>query len=84
RGVGILAQYPAGTLWRTEGGETAEIEVPDRRDLYEIVADSFRSAIAGAGRPTVDGAAGLSALAGALAIAESASTGRTVRIADVA
>lgn len=84
RGVGILAQEPAGTLWRTANGETSEIQVPDRRDLYEIVADGFRSAIAGTGRPTVDGAAGLSALAGALAVAEAAKTGRTVTVADVA
>ncbi|MCY3807591.1 MAG: Gfo/Idh/MocA family oxidoreductase [bacterium] len=84
RGVGVLAQEPAGTLWRTANGETNEIEVPGRRDLYEIVADGFRAAIAGTGHPTVDGAAGLSALAGALAVAESAKTGRTVQVAAVA
>ncbi len=82
--AGVLAQEPAGTLWRVVGSEMTEIEVPDRRDLYEIVAEGFRVAIAGTGRPTVDGAAGLSALAGALAVAESAKTGRTVTVADVA
>ena len=82
--AGVLAQEPAGTLWRVVGSEMTEIEVPDRRDLYEIVLDGFRSAIAGTGRPTVDGPQGLSALAGALAVAESAKTGRTVTVADVA
>ncbi len=84
RGVCILAQEPAGVLWHTANGETTQIQVPDRRDLYEIVVDGFRSAIAGTGRPTVTAAEGLSALAGALAVAESAATGRTVQVADVA
>ena len=83
RGIGVLAQEPAGTLWRTSNGETSEIPVPDRRDLYEIVLDGFRSAIAGTGHPTVTAAEGLSALAGALAVAQSANTGRTVAVADV-
>ena len=83
RGVGILAQDPVGTLWRTTGGETTEIEVPDRRNLYGIVVEGFRSAIAGTGRPSVTAAEGLSALAGALAVAESAKTGRTIQVADV-
>lgn len=82
--AGVLAQEPAGTLWRVVGSEMTEIAVPDRRDLYEIVLEGFRSAIAGTGRPTVDGAAGLAALAGALAVAESAKAGRTVTVADVA
>ena len=83
RGVGILAQDPVGTLWRTTGGETTEIEVPDRPNLYGIVLDGVRAAIAGTGRPTVTAAEGLSALAGALAVAESARTGRTIQVADV-
>ena len=83
RGVGTLAQDAVGTLWRTANGEITEIEVPDRRNLYEIVLDGFRSAIAGTGRPTVTAAEGLSALAGALAVAQAAATGRTVRVADV-
>ena len=81
--AGVLAQEPAGTLWRVVGSEMTEIDVPDRRDLYEIVADGFRAAVAGTGRPTVNGADGLSALAGALAVAESAKTGRTIQVADL-
>ena len=84
RGVGVLAQDPVGVLWRIVDGETTEIEVPDRPDLYGIVVDGFRSAVAGAGRPTVDGAEGLTALAGALAVAESAKTGRTITVGEVA
>ena len=83
RGVGTLGQDPVGTLWRTANGEITEIEVPDRRNLYEIVIDGFRSAIADTGRPTVTAAEGLSALAGALTVAEAAATGRTVRVAEL-
>ena len=82
--AGVLAQEPAGTLWRVVGSEMTEIEVPDRRNLYGIVVDGVRAAIAGTGRPTVTATEGLSALAGALAVAESARTGRTVQVADVA
>ncbi len=80
---GVLAQEPGGTIWHVVGSEMTEIEVPDRRDLYEIVVDGVRAAIAGAGRPTVTATEGLSALAGALAVAESAATGRTVQVVDV-
>jgi len=82
--AGVLAQEPAGELWRVVGSEMTEIEIPDRRNLYGIVVDGVRAAIAGTGRPTVDGPTALSALAGALAVAESANTGRTVTVADVA
>ncbi|MCY4632529.1 MAG: Gfo/Idh/MocA family oxidoreductase [bacterium] len=80
---GVLAQEPGGTIWHVVGSEMTEIEAPDRRDLYEIVTDGVRAAIAGTGRPTVTAAEGLSALAGALAVAESAKTGRTVTVAGL-
>ena len=83
RAISTMSQDPGGTLWHTANGETTEIDVPDRRDLYEIVLDGFRSAIARTGRPTVTAAEGLSALAGALAVAEAAATGRTVPVADI-
>ena len=83
-GIDIMTQEPVGTLWRTVGGRTDEVGVSGRRDLYDIALDGFRSAVAGLGRPAVDGIAGLSALAGTLAVAEAASTGRTVRVADLA
>ena len=84
RAIGTMSQDPGGTLWRTANGETTEIDVPDRRDLYEIVLDNFRASIAGTGRPTVTATEGLSALAGALAVAESAKTGRTIQVSDIA
>lgn len=84
RGIDIMTQEPVGTLWRTVGGRTEEVGVSGRRDLYDIALDGFRSAVAGLGRPAVDGNEGLSALAGTLAVAEAASTGRTVPVADLA
>ena len=84
RGIDIMTQEPVGTLWRTVGSRTDEVGVSGRRDLYDIALDGFRSAVAGLGRPAVDGIAGLSALAGTLAVAEAASTGRTVPVTDLA
>ena len=83
RGVDIMSQDPIGTLWRTVGDHTEEVPVPNRRDLYDINLDGFRSAIAGTGQPTVTAAEGLTALAGALAVAQAAATGRTVGVADI-
>ncbi len=83
RGVDIMSQDPIGTLWRTVGGVTEEIPVPDRRDLYDITLNGFRSAVAGTGEPTVTAAEGLSALAGALAVAQAAATGRNISVADI-
>ncbi len=83
RGVDIMTQEPVGTLWRTVDGHTEEVVVSNRRDLYDIALDGFRSAIAGLGPPTVTAAEGLSALAGALGVVEAASTGRNVSIAQV-
>ncbi|WP_419922600.1 Gfo/Idh/MocA family protein [Candidatus Poriferisodalis sp.] len=83
RGVDVMTQDPFGTLWRTVDGRTEQIAVSNRRDLYDIALDGFRSATAGLGQPTVTAAEGLSALAGALAVARAASTRRNVRIASV-
>ena len=83
RGVGVMTQDPVGTLWRTVGSETEEIPVHDRRDLYDIALEGFRSAVLGTGSPTVTGHEGLTALAGALAVAQAATSGLTTAVADI-
>ena len=82
-GIDVMTQDPVGTLWRTVGSLTEEVPVPDRGDLYDTALDRFRLAVAGDGAPSVTGEEGLTALAGALAVAQSASTGRVVTVADV-
>jgi len=54
---------------------------PDRPDLYETTLAAFAGAVAGSGRPIVDGADGARAVAVALAVKEAAETGQTVRVA---
>ena len=83
RGIDIMTQEPVGSLWRTVDGHTEEIAVPGRQDLYDIALDGFRSAVAGLGPPTVTAAEGLTALAGALAVVEAASTGRNVSVSSI-
>ena len=81
--IDVMTQEPIGTLWRTIDGHTEEVAVFDRRDLYDVALDGFRSAVAGVGRPAVSATEGLSATAGALAVARAASTGRNTMVADV-
>ena len=83
RAIDVMSQEPIGTLWRTADGHTEEVAVSNHRDLYDIALDGFHSAIAGLGPPTVTAAEGLSALAGALAVAEAASIGRNASIAEI-
>lgn len=83
RAVDIMTQEPVGALWRTADGQTEKITVSHRRDLYDIALEGFRLAVAGHGRPTVSAAEGLSALAGALAVAQAASSGCSVRVVDI-
>ena len=83
RGIDIMTQEPIGTLWRTADGHTDEVAVPGRQDLYDVALNGFRSAIAGLGPPAVTAIEGLSALAGALAVAEAASTGLNVSVSSI-
>lgn len=83
RAVDVMTQEPIGSLWLTVGNHTEEVTIADRRDLYDVALDGFRSAVAGLGGPTVSAEDGLTALAGALAVAHAASTGRNTRTADV-
>ena len=83
-GVDIMSQDPVGSLWRTVGKSTEEIQVSDRRDLYDAALDKFRLAVVWDGAPSVTGEAGLAALAGALAVKESAATGRVVAVEKIA
>lgn len=80
KGIDIMTQDPIGTLWRTVGSVTDEIAVPDRGDLYDIALDAFRGAIRGECEPAVSGTQGMAAMAGALAVRDSAATGRAVQI----
>jgi 1,5-anhydro-D-fructose reductase (1,5-anhydro-D-mannitol-forming) len=79
----VMSGEPAGrVVLRTSEGER-EVPVPDRRGLYEVTVEAFATAVAGAGRPVVDGADGARALGVALAVREAAESGRTVAVPRV-
>ena len=75
----VMTQEPVGTvLLRNAEGER-EIDIPDRRDLYEINVDGFAAAISGeAPGPVVTGRDGLHAVQVALAVRQAAETGERV------
>jgi 1,5-anhydro-D-fructose reductase (1,5-anhydro-D-mannitol-forming) len=77
--TGVMTQEPVeGFALRDASGER-EIEVADRRDLYEISVSGFVAAVRGdAGRPVVTGLDGLRAVQVALAVRQAAETGERV------
>ena len=68
-------------MLRDSSGER-EIEVDDRRDLYEISVGAFAAAVRGEGGPTATGLDGLHAVQVALAVRQAAESGQRVSITD--
>jgi 1,5-anhydro-D-fructose reductase (1,5-anhydro-D-mannitol-forming) len=60
--------------------ENAPLDIPGRRDLYEVALDAFARAVAEQTEPAVTGVDGVRALAVALAVQEAASSGRRVPV----
>jgi len=79
--VDVMTQDPGGQVTLRDRSGEHEVQVPDRRDLYEVALEAFAGAVRGDGRPVVDGVDGARALAVALAVKEAAESGRTVAVA---
>ncbi len=77
----VMTQDPVGTVTLRDASGVREIDVPGRRDLYEVILEGFGHAVDGTGEPTVTGRAGVHALAVALAIRQAARSGRTTPVA---
>jgi 1,5-anhydro-D-fructose reductase (1,5-anhydro-D-mannitol-forming) len=77
---GVMTQDAVGQIFVTDSAGEREIEVTDRRDLYEIALTAFADAVRGSGCPTVTGAEGLAAYAVAEAALESSRSGRAVPV----
>ena len=76
---GVMSQDPIGTAKLRDASGEHEIEVTDRRDLYEISVSGFAAAISGeALSPVVTGSDGLSAARVALAVRRAAEAGERV------
>jgi 1,5-anhydro-D-fructose reductase (1,5-anhydro-D-mannitol-forming) len=75
----VMTQDPIGTVVLRDASGEREIEVSDRRDLYDISVSGFAAAVSGeADRPVVTGLDGLKAAQLALAVRQAAETGERV------
>lgn len=83
RAMNVMTQDPVGDIELCDRSGRREIEVEDRRDLYEIVLDDFVTAISDGRGLAIDGEAGLGAVAVAAAAEVSAETMRHVVIKDL-
>lgn len=74
-----MTQDPGGTVVLRDASGEREIEVGDRRDLYDISVGGFAAAVRGeTDRPVVTGLDGLRAAQVALAVRQAAETGERV------
>jgi len=74
-----MTQDPGGTVVLRDASGEREIEVGDRRDLYDISVGGFAAAVRGeTDRPVVNGLDGLRAAQVALAVRQAAETGERV------
>jgi len=78
--TGVMTQDPVGRVVVRGASGEREIAAPDGCDLYELTIDAFAAAVAGDGRPVVDGHDGIRSLAVALAVRQAAQTGRHVPV----
>ena len=75
----VMTQDPIGTVLIRDASGEREIDVTDRRDLYEISVGGLAAAIVGeSDRPAVTGLEGLQAAQVALAVRQAAESGERV------
>ncbi len=75
----VMTQDPIGMVMLRDASGEREIEVLDRRDLYEISVGGFAAAVSGeSDRPVVTGVDGLHAAQVALAVRQAAESGERV------
>lgn len=76
----VMTQEPRGTIVLRRGDQEEPVDPGPLEDLYARSVRHFNAAIRGKGAPAATGEDGIRSLAVALAVAESAATGRTVAI----
>ena len=76
----VMTQDPVGGIRLQDKTGAREIQVTDRRDLYQIAVGAFASAVQGEGRPTVSGQDGVEAYAVAQAVLDSTRSGQVVTV----
>ena len=76
----VMTQDPVGSVHLRDSGGERELDIPGRRDLYEVSLEEFARAVEEKAQPAVTGVDGVRALAVALAVQEAASSGRQVQV----
>ncbi len=79
----VMTQQPRGQVVLRRGDQEEMIDPGPHEDLYTRAVRLFNAAIRGEGKPAATGEDGVRSLAVALAVAESAATGRTVPVAPI-
>jgi 1,5-anhydro-D-fructose reductase (1,5-anhydro-D-mannitol-forming) len=77
----VMTQRPVGQVFVRDAGGEREIAV-EHEDLYARGLAAFNAAVRGEGQPSATGEDGVRSLATALAVLESARTGRRVAVAS--
>ncbi len=81
-GIDIMTQNPQGKIYLQRGDERETVDYGETEDLYARSVRLFNEAVLTGSKPAATGEDGLRSLAVALAAAESARTGRTVKISN--
>jgi 1,5-anhydro-D-fructose reductase (1,5-anhydro-D-mannitol-forming) len=77
----VMTGEPTGDVFLRRGAELTPVDVGPRENLYVRALRAFHDAIRGEGVPAVTGEDGIKSLAVALAVRESARSGRAVKVA---
>lgn len=77
----VMTPSPVGEVLLRRGNETSPVDTGPHESLYVRSLRAFHGAVRGEGKPAVTADDGIKSLAVALAVLESARTGRAVRVA---
>jgi 1,5-anhydro-D-fructose reductase (1,5-anhydro-D-mannitol-forming) len=76
----VMTQQPKGRIFLRKGDSRVEVDVGTPENLYVRAVAAFNRAVRGDGTPAATAEDGVRSLAVALAVAESARSGRTVQV----
>ena len=76
----VMTQDPVGSVLLRDSGGERELDIPERRDLYEVSLEEFARAVQEKAEPAVTGVDGVRALAVALAVQEAAGSGLRIPV----
>ncbi len=79
----VMRSDSDGTVTVRRAGSTEAVELTPWENPFRISIGAFNQAVRGNGKPAVSGVDGIKSLAVALAVVESAQTGRRVSVPDV-